>query len=152
MSLEEFFLVFFYFGQLLSLFAWWDIGIAEEYRPIYFIEYLSNGFWSFEHLNKEQESGSREGGGSPLTSISPSETWASAQGSSPGILRSKLWKLLRMWGTLDCGEVTVTLYLCPFRRKCKRVHQSRVTRSWKMLVTLRGGAEDGDPQSHKGLA
>lgn len=110
------------------------------------------GFCSFEHLNKEQrESGSREGGGSPFPSISPSETWTSAQGSS----QEGSWEA--NCGSCSGCEVHPGLwddchsFICALSgASAKRVHQSRVTRSWKMLVTLGGGLKTGDPPKSLG--
>ena len=55
-----------------------------------------------------------------------------------------------MWGTLDCGEVTVTLYLCAFLTALTQVQvgksaSEQSNQELKNAVDMGGRAEDSDP-------
>lgn len=50
-----------------------------------------------------------------------------------------------MWGTLDCGEVTVTLYLSPDSGASAKSVSEQSNQELKNAGDMGGGAEDGDP-------
>ena len=55
-----------------------------------------------------------------------------------------------MWGALDCEEVAVTLYLCPFlmaltQAQVQKSASEQSNQELKNSGDMGGGAEDGDP-------